>query len=320
MARRGDYGYDAPYALVLFALLAFASAIVAGVMLSAHESRQAILFALYTLFFLGHAVSFFYTTRHGKLQVWDEILDDLRLQGNERVLDMGCGRGAVLTAVAARLTSGRAIGIDLWSTRDQSGNAGGVTRRNALLEDVADRVAIATGDMRSLPLRDAAFDLVCCQFGAMFFPDRSFAYREAKRVLRPGGHFLFNVWDRIEENEFAQTVTDALVEVFPEDPPRFMAQLPHGYHDTATLRRDLSAGGFSAVPEILTLPARSRAASAHIPAVAYCQGTPLRGEIEARDPAKLLTATAAAEAALEQRFGTAAVDGRIQAHVVSVEC
>ena len=99
-----------------------------------------------------------------------------------------------------------------------------------------------------------------------------------------------------------------------------MAQLPHGYHDIETIRRDLSSGGFSSDPEILTLPARSLAASAHIPAGAYCQGTPLRGEIEARDPTKLLTATAAAEAALEQRFGTAAVDGKIQAHIVSVEC
>ena len=175
-------------------------------------------------------------------------------------------------------------------------------------------------DALALPFDKASFDAVVCQFGVMFFPDKARAFAEVRRVLRRGGLFLFNTWDRIEENEFAQTVTVALAGVFPADPPRFMAQLPHGYHDIETIRRDLSAGGFSSDPEILTLAARSLAASAHIPAVAYCQGTPLRGEIEARDPTKLLTATAAAEAALEQRFGTAAVDGKIQAHIVSVEC
>ena len=175
-------------------------------------------------------------------------------------------------------------------------------------------------DALALPFDKASFDAVVCQFGVMFFPDKARAFAEVRRVLRRGGLFLFNTWDRIEENEFAQTVTEALAGVFPADPPRFMAQLPHGYHDIETIRRDLSAGGFSSDPEILTLAARSLAASAHIPAVAYCQGTPLRGEIEARDPTKLLTATAAAEAALEQRFGTAAVDGKIQAHIVSVEC
>jgi ubiquinone/menaquinone biosynthesis C-methylase UbiE len=175
-------------------------------------------------------------------------------------------------------------------------------------------------DALALPFDKASFDAVVCQFGVMFFPDKARAFAEVRRVLRRGGLFLFNTWDRIEENEFAQTVTAALAGVFPADPPRFMAQLPHGYHDIETIRRDLSAGGFSSDPEILTLAARSLAASAHIPAVAYCQGTPLRGEIEARDPAKLLTATAAAEAALEQRFGTAAVDGKIQAHIVAVEC
>jgi hypothetical protein len=113
-------------------------------------------------------------------------------------------------------------------------------------------------------------------------------------------------------------VTEALATVFPGDPPRFMARLPHGYHDTATIRRDLADGGFSEQPEILSVTARSLAASARIPAMAYCQGTPLRSEIETRDPARLDAATAVAEAALAERFGRAAVDGKIQAHVISV--
>jgi ubiquinone/menaquinone biosynthesis C-methylase UbiE len=175
-------------------------------------------------------------------------------------------------------------------------------------------------DALALPFDDGSFDAVVCQFGVMFFPDRVRAFAEVRRVLRRGGVFIFTVWDRIEENEFAQTVTEALARVFPDDPPRFMSNLPHGYHDIAMIRRDLSSGGFSSDPEVVTLAARSLAASAHIPAVAYCQGTPLRDEIEARDPAKLTLATDAAEAALAERFGSAAVDARIQAHVVSVDC
>ena len=98
------------------------------------------------------------------------------------------------------------------------------------------------------------------------------AYREAKRVLKPGGHFLFNVWDRIEENDFADDVTNALARMFPNDPPRFMARTPHGYHDTALIRSELEDAGFSRVA-IETRAEQSRASSPRIPAVAYCQGT-----------------------------------------------
>ena len=173
-------------------------------------------------------------------------------------------------------------------------------------------------DAMQLPFDKASFDAVVCQFGVMFFPDKARAFAEVRRVLRAGGVFIFNVWDRIEENEFAMVVTEALAAVFPDDPPRFMARLPHGYHDTAMIRRDLADGGFSEQPEILSVAARSLAASARIPAMAYCQGTPLRSEIETRDPARLDAATALAEAALATRFGLAAIDGKIQAHVISV--
>src|ERR1700690_1390580 len=103
--------------------------------------------------------------------------------------------------------------------------------------------------------------------------------------------FVFNVWDRIEENEFADTVTTALESLFPEDPPRFLARTPHGYYDLRIIERDLANGGFIAPPRIVTVAARSRATSSRIPAVAYCQGTPLRNEIEARDVSRLNDAT-----------------------------
>ena len=140
--------------------------------------------------------------------------------------------------------------------------------------------------------------------------------REAKRVLKPGGHFLFSVWDRIEENIFADDVTKALARMFPKDPPRFLARTPHGYHDTALIRRDLESAGFSQVT-IETRAELSRAASARIPAVAYCQGTLIRNEIEAREAGKLEAATDHAEAAIAERHGRGAVAAKIQAHIIT---
>jgi len=173
-------------------------------------------------------------------------------------------------------------------------------------------------DAMQLPFDAASFDVVVCQFGVMFFPDRPHGFREARRVLRPGGTFVFNAWDRIEENEFADVVTNALATVFPADPPRFMARTPHGYSDRGRIAADLAAAGFAAAPRIETISARSRAASPDVPAVAYCQGTPLRGEIQARAGASLSEATAVCAAAIAARFGNGAVDTKIQAHVVSI--
>jgi len=144
----------------------------------------------YFVFFLVHAVSYVYTTRRGKFFEWERILDGLRLRGDERVLDMGCGRGAVLTAVARRLTTGRVTGVDIWSRRDQSGNASDETLRNAALEGVSDRVAIETGDMRALPFLDATFDVVVSSLAIhniRLNAGRRKAVAEAFRVLKPGG-------------------------------------------------------------------------------------------------------------------------------------
>ena len=173
-------------------------------------------------------------------------------------------------------------------------------------------------DAMQLPFADGTFDAVVCQFGVMFFPDKPKGFSEARRVLRPEGHFFFNVWDRIEENEFPDTVTTALQTVFPTDPPRFLARTPHGYHDKDTIARDLARGGFTAFPEVSTVTARGWAQSARSVAIAFCQGTPLRSEIEARDASRLGEATDVAAEAIRQRFGRGPVDGKIQAHVVSI--
>jgi SAM-dependent methyltransferase len=141
-------------------------------------------------------------------------------------------------------------------------------------------------------------------------------YREARRVLKPGGHFFFNVWDRISENEFADVVTETLATLFPQDPPRFMARTPHGYHDVEKIREELTAAGFADI-SIETVGHTSKAASPGDPAIAYCQGTPLRNEIEARDASRLEDATRAATGALQRRFGSGPIEGRIKAHVIT---
>ena len=186
----------------------------------------------------------------------------------------------------------------------------------ALRQAPDSRIGWRQADAMALPFEDAAFDLVCCQFGAMFFPDRSIAYGEAKRVLKRGGHFLFSVWDRIEENVFADDVTNALADIFPNDPPRFLARTPHGYHDTALIRSELKDAGFSQVA-IETRAEQSRASSPRLPAVAYCQGTPLRNEIEARDAGRLEAATDYAASVIADRHGGGEVAAKIQAHIIA---
>jgi SAM-dependent methyltransferase len=227
-----------------------------------------------------------------------------------RLLEVAAGTGVVTRALAAVAKEGASIvATDL---------------NQAMLDEAA---AVGTAhpvqwlqaDAMALPFPDNEFDAVVCQFGVMFFPDKSKAFSEARRVLKREGVFIFNVWDRISENEFADTVTTALAPVFPEDPPRFLARTPYGYHEQPSIERDLARGGFTRSPQIVTIAARSRAESARVPAIAYCQGTPLRNEIEARDASRLGELTDVAAAAIAQRFGMHDVDGKIQAHVVTVE-
>ncbi len=173
-------------------------------------------------------------------------------------------------------------------------------------------------DAMKLPFPDKTFDVVVCQFGLMFFLDKVLAISEAHRVLRPGGTLIFNAWDRIEQNDFANIVTDAMAEMFPADPPRFLARIPFGYHDQVTIGGDLAQGGFTTPATFDTVARLSGADSPRSAAVAFCQGTPLRNEIVARDATALEAATNQAEAVLARRFGSGKIEGRIQAHIVSV--
>jgi len=227
----------------------------------------------------------------------------------DRLLELAAGTGVVTRALAASLgESVSIVATDLNQAMLDQGAAIG-TRRS---------VEWRQADALALPFPDASFDAVVCQFGAMFFPDKPKAFAETHRVLRPGGLFLFNVWDRLDSNDFGRIVTEATATVFPKDPPRFFARVPHGYCDSAAIARDLAAGGFTNAPVVETVTARSRCASAIDAATGLCQGTPLRSEIEARDASRLGEATAATARAIAARFGQGAVDGKTQALVVAV--
>ena len=239
-----------------------------------------------------------------------DLANRLMSRSPDRVLELAAGTGVVTRKLASRLPEQVTIvATDLNQSMLDFARARGTARP----------VEWRQADATELPFDDHAFDAVVCQFGAMFFPDRPKGFSEARRVLRPGGVFIFNVWDRIEHNGFADAVTTALQPLFAEDPPRFLARTPHGYHDRSTIARDLSKAGFKCSADIVTVAECSRAESPRVPAVGFCQGTPLRNEIEARDPSSLGRATDAATAAIAARFGSGAVEAPTQAHVITVD-
>jgi SAM-dependent methyltransferase len=239
-----------------------------------------------------------------------DLVHRLASRSLARVLEIAAGTGVVTRSLASVLPESVSIvATDLNQPMLDLACAIGTKRP----------VEWRQADAMQLPFPDGMFDAVVCQFGVMFFPEKSKAFSETRRVLRSGGVFIFNVWDRIEENEFADYVTTALESLFPKDPPRFLARTPHGYCDRPTIERDLANGGFTASPQISMIAARSRAESPRVPALAYCHGTPLRNEIEARDASRLGEATDLAAEAIAQRFGRGAVDGKIQAHIVTIE-
>jgi ubiquinone/menaquinone biosynthesis C-methylase UbiE len=236
-------------------------------------------------------------------------LADRLARGEPRdVLETAAGTGVLTRAMASRLPAKvRIVATDL--------NQAMLDHAKTRLPQ-KDRVEWRQADAQALPFADQSFDAVACQFGAMFFPDKLQGFKEAFRVLRPGGHFFLSLWDKISENEFADVVTEELATLFPQDPPRFMVRTPHGHHDVEPIRRDLQAAGFDNVSSE-AVDRTSKASSARDVAVAFCQGTPLRNEIVARDASSLEEATQRAADALARRYGTGAIEGRIRAIVVT---
>ncbi len=241
--------------------------------------------------------------------LFDPYARDLaqRLEGEAPtdILEIAAGTGVVTAYLAETFPKARIVATDL---------------NQDMLDVAADRirapnVRFQTADAEDLPFADGSFDAVVCQFGVMFLPDRLGAYRGARRVLRPGGIFLFNAWDRIEANPGSDLLVQAVAGLFPDNPEAFFRRIPFGYHDVAVIEADLDAVGFETI-EIETVEQTGRAPSARDVAIGLCQGTPLRSAIEAQGGAELLErATEAAAAALARLEGPDGFEAPMSAHV-----
>ncbi len=224
------------------------------------------------------------------------------------ILETAAGSGVVTRALASRLSS------DAHYTVTDLNQP--MLDRAASKQEPDSRILWRQADALNLPFDDESFDAVVCQFGVMFYPDRVAGYAEARRVIKPGGTLLFNVWDDIGSNEFADVVTKTAAAMFPDDPPQFLSRTPYGYHEEDLIRQELSQAGFSDVT-YETLEETSSAPSPRHPAFAYCQGTPLRNEIEARDANLLDDVTDRAAEAIASRYGAGPVTAKIQGHIIT---
>ena len=223
-----------------------------------------------------------------------------------RILETAAGTGVVTRALNEALPDSEIVATDL----------------NQPMLDVAqeelksDRVSFEQADAQQLPFEDASFDLVVCQFGAMFFPDKARGHSEARRVLRDGGHYLLAIWDDISRNALSDVAQKVLIDLFPQDPPLFLCEGPFGYSDKTTIEGDLRDAGFGKV-EIDTVQFSSRSVSAYDAASALCYGTPMSVELDEREPGSLDRAFEEIERSLRRFEGADGVDAPMAAHIVT---
>lgn len=198
------------------------------------------------------------------------------------VLETAAGTGIVTQAVAEALPAVRIVATDL--------NADMLAVARDKVPEA--RVRLEVADAQALPMDDESFDVVLCQFGAMFFPDRVGAYREARRVLRPGGTFLMNVWDAIERNAVSHQLSQAIARLFPDDPPSFLQRVPYSYHDPVRVEQDVGAAGFGDVT-VERVERTSLVSGGSEAATGLVQGSPLMLEVQARGSVEAATRAAA---------------------------
>jgi SAM-dependent methyltransferase len=218
-----------------------------------------------------------------------------------RVLELAAGTGELTHELTSALPSAEVTASDLNEAMVEFGRRqvpGAAWRR---------------ADAMDLPFGDARYDVVACQFGAMFFPDKPAAFAEVRRVLSPTGTLLLSTWGTLETHDFQAALVAAIERVFPADPPIFMVAVPHGYADPAVIAADLAAGGLRCVGvESVTLAGTARSVADL--AAGYCTGTPLRAELEARGD--LATATARIADEMQACLGADPVTGRMTANIV----
>jgi ubiquinone/menaquinone biosynthesis C-methylase UbiE len=223
-----------------------------------------------------------------------------------RILEVAAGTGVVTEALHDGLPDAEIVATDLNPPMLEM----------AALRVAAPNVRFQQADALGLPFEDRAFDIVVCQFGIMFFPDKVAANVEARRVLRDGGRHILVIWDSVERNLATKVAGAAVAELFPDNSAAFYERIPFRYHERERIEGDLHAAGFNHV-EFETVELRSRAASARDAAIGLTQGTPMRSEIEQRGPAMLARATDAAAEALKQFEGPDGFDAAMSAHIVT---
>lgn len=234
-------------------------------------------------------------------QPFASVLADRLLQGSpSRILELAAGTGVLTREVLALAPEVRVTATDLNEAMVRYGRA------------TVPEATWATADAMRLPFQDATLEVVACQFGAMFFPDRVAAFKEAGRVLAPGGRVTLSVWDALETHDFESVVTEAMRTFFPDDPPLFLAEVPHGCHDANQIVAALAAAGWASVV-CDTITVTGRAESVAELARGYCEGTPLRAAILARGDLEETSVRLVDE--MVNRLGAGPVEGRMGAHI-----
>jgi len=181
---------------------------------------------------------------------------------------------------------------------------------------LSNRVGFQVADAQHLPFPDESFDMVVCQFGVMFFPDKVNANSEARRVLTSGGHYLLAIWDRLDKNTASQVADDALAALYPDDPPAFLPRTPFGYSDRDRIEADLRAAGFTNI-QFETIECASQPSDPNSAALGLVRGSPLSADVLARDPNGLDRATVAVAHDLRKLIGPDGFDSRLSAHIVT---
>jgi len=218
-----------------------------------------------------------------------------------RLLEIAAGTGVLTRELVTAVPAARVTATDLNAAMVEFGSG------------QVPRAAWRQADALRLPFDDQQFDLILCQFGVMFFPDRPAAFREIRRVLAPGGRLLFSTWGAVETHGFAAALVAGLGRVFPDDPPAFVVAVPHGYCDLGQVAADLAAGGLERV-SATAVTLEGRAASAADVAAGFCTGTPLRAAIEARGDLAACTALVAGQ--MTARLGPGPVTATMTAYVI----